>query len=664
MQHNKKPTFPRQRALAHAVLLACASLGLASNAAAEDSDATNDLGTIVVTGSRIVNRSTLHQDQAASVVTRRDFQTFNRDTVADALNLLPGVMIATNGRNEKTINVRGYDSRQMPIFVDGIPLYVPYDGYVDLGRFRTADLSAIQVAKGMSSMMYGPNAMGGAINLLTRKPTKPFEGDVRAGVGSGQLRTGSVNLGTRQDNWYLQAGADYESQDFFKLSGDFQPTAVEDGGHRLNSDHLDIKKSVKLGWLPREGDEYALGYVYQHGAKGQPPVTDPTQSPRYWRWPYWDKESVYLLSTTRLTGNEAIKLRVYHDTYANAVINYKDASYSQVQAKVLNTTTGESYYDDSSNGASAELSSDRLQGHTLKALLYVKRDTHRESDGQNSGATFRDDIHSFALEDRYALGEATQLVAGLSRDTLKPTESGIYQLPSAKSLNNAQLGLYQDIAAGRVYASIAGKSRLPTLKDRYSLRMGSTIENPDLQPERSRNYEIGFQGEPWANGSVDAAVFYSDIRDLIQMVSNVQPGRGQMQNVGHVVARGLELGLRQRVGQDTTLGGSYTLLSRDNRSSSDRLTGTPRNKLTGYADWGFLPGWHAVWFTQYESSRWSSNTVELGSYATSDLKLAWSPIKAVTVEAGASNLFDRNYQLVDGYPSPGRGWFVNGQYRF
>ena len=64
------------------------------------------------------------------------------------------------------ISVRGFDSRQVPLFIDGIPVYVPYDGYVDFNRFSTADLAAIQVAKGFSSMAYGPNTLGGNNMML------------------------------------------------------------------------------------------------------------------------------------------------------------------------------------------------------------------------------------------------------------------------------------------------------------------------------------------------------------------------------------------------------------------------------------------------------------------------------------------------------------------
>lgn len=62
--------------------------------------------------------------------------------------LLPGIHIANIGaRNESVVWVRGFDLRQVPVFVDGIPVYVPFDGYVDMGRFTTFDLAEIQVAK-------------------------------------------------------------------------------------------------------------------------------------------------------------------------------------------------------------------------------------------------------------------------------------------------------------------------------------------------------------------------------------------------------------------------------------------------------------------------------------------------------------------------------------
>lgn len=113
-------------------------------------------------------------------------------TVATAIDYLPGVVIdhISSGRNEAGIRVRGFTSRgQVPLYLDGIPVSVPYDGTVDFNRFLTSDIAEIQVAKGFSSPLLGPNALGGSINLVTRQPEKKLETDALIGTGSGETVT-------------------------------------------------------------------------------------------------------------------------------------------------------------------------------------------------------------------------------------------------------------------------------------------------------------------------------------------------------------------------------------------------------------------------------------------------------------------------------------------
>lgn len=91
-------------------------------------------------------------------------------------------------RNETTVYVRGFDMRQVPIFVGGIPVYTPYDGYADLGRFTTFDVSESQVSKGFTSVLYGSNTLGGAINIVSRRPGGKFEGVAGGSYGTGRSR--------------------------------------------------------------------------------------------------------------------------------------------------------------------------------------------------------------------------------------------------------------------------------------------------------------------------------------------------------------------------------------------------------------------------------------------------------------------------------------------
>jgi outer membrane receptor protein involved in Fe transport len=110
-------------------------------------------------------------------ITSEEFRRHERWNATDAVNLLPGVMIENIGnRNERVVFIRGFDSRQVPLFVDGIPVYVPYNGSIDLGRFTTFDLAEIQVTKAFTSVLLGPNTLGGSINLVSRRPTSSLRG--------------------------------------------------------------------------------------------------------------------------------------------------------------------------------------------------------------------------------------------------------------------------------------------------------------------------------------------------------------------------------------------------------------------------------------------------------------------------------------------------------
>lgn len=660
--------MPNER---HRPTLTLTLLGLALNVQAESTPPVYDLGTVTVTATPEAPLGAMGADQVASVVTLDAMRRYNRDTVGAALDLLPGVTVATNSRNEQVVFVRGFDARQVPLFIDGIPVYVPYDGYVDFGRFTTADLSAIQVAKGFSSVTYGPNTLGGAINLISRKPTRELEGDVSLGFGEGTTRQASANVGSNQGLWYVQAGASWIDSDEFRLSSDFEPTATEDGGARDNSYHRDDKLSFKLGLTPNATDEYALSYYRQHGEKGQPPSTDPSAA-RYWQWPYWDKESLYFISRTALGATESIKLRLYHNSYDNTVESYTDDTYTRLKTSGRGSlgAAGKSVYDDRTLGGAIELRSTRFARHDLGLSVQLKQDEHQADDTLKQTEHFEDTQTSVGLEDNIRLREDLTLALGATWSELRPETvdklTDPVPKPDAQSAANGQAGLFWDVAqVGRLYATVATKTRFPTLKDRYSLRLGTAIPNPDLEAEHSINYEIGYQGTPWGRLSLEAALFLSDVTDLIQQVNDVEDDKYQMQNVGEVRLAGLELSAKAPIGAHWELGGNLTLLDRENRSDPDtRLTGVPDHKLTAHVLFRPIDRLEALLYLQYEGSRWDSQTVELDSYTTANFKLSYRPVEALLLEARLDNLADADYALADGYPAAGRTWMLNARYEF
>ena len=657
--------------------LALLMLGNATSALAAD-DPAFTLGEVLVMGST-------ETQQADTVSIDLDaLRLHDRETVGAALNMAPGVSLSHIGaRNEQMVYVRGFDLRQVPVFIDGIPVYVPYDGYVDLGRFNTFDLARIDVAKGFSSLMYGPNALGGAINLVSRRAAQGFSGDFGGGSSldddgssSGSRSYGNLAYGTNA--WYVQASASLLESDGFPLSDDFTPTAVEDGGLRDGSDARDQKFSLKFALTPNDSDEYALRYVRQDGEKGNPSYagTVPGIRARYWDWPYWNKESLYFLSTTTL-GMHTLKTRVYADTYGNGLYSWDDASHASMNRPYA----FRSFYDDDTQGASLELASRFSDDNLLRTTLQWKQDTHREHDVGDPWQKYEDNTASIAVENTRRLRDDLTLVAGLgwnkregkAAEDYNPA-TGItteFQHASNDGLS-AQAGLFWSASEStRVHASIARKNRFATVKDRYSYRMGTAIPNPGLKTEQALHYELGLSHDLGTHWQLTTAVFYSDIEDLIQSVT-IAPTActsspcSQLQNVGEARSQGMEFGIEGSLEQ-LSLGANYTWLDRDNLSNPGvRLTDTPDHTAFAWSSWQFTPQFGLTLSAEGASSRINSTdgAQRSAGYATVNLKAVYAFASGLSVEAGIHNLADRNYQISEGFPEAGRSALVQFHYPF
>ncbi|HVW62833.1 MAG TPA: hypothetical protein VHC48_22430 [Puia sp.] len=131
---------------------------------------------------------------------------------------------------------------------------------MDLARFTTFDLAEVNVSKGYTSVIYGPNALGGAINLISRRPVKKFELNGAGGWLSGGYR-GNINIGSNLGKFYVQADASKINRDSFPLPGNYKAVKTEEGGWRNNSYSTDEKYSIKVGYTPGKKSEYALSYI-------------------------------------------------------------------------------------------------------------------------------------------------------------------------------------------------------------------------------------------------------------------------------------------------------------------------------------------------------------------------------------------------------------------
>ncbi|SCW35713.1 TonB-dependent Receptor Plug Domain [Sphingobium faniae] len=410
------------------------------------------LGQIIVTAPRPggagIDAQTLSSDA---------IYTFNRTALDDAVNLMPGVAAGNSGgtRNERLVFVRGFDRFQVPLSIDGIRVYLPADNRLDYGRFLTADIAEIQVAKGYASVLDGPGAMGGAINLVTRKPAKALDIDVRGTINLDNDAdyagySTSAMAGTRQDRWYAQASYARSFTDHWDLPNDFRATvpALEDGGARDFSSTRDWRVNAKIGFTPNDTDEYAISYTRQEGAKEAPlHVSDTVSTPRFWTWPSWDMESVYFLSTTALGDRATLKTRAYHNSFDSILRSFNDRDLD-TQSRPY---AFDSPYRDRAWGGSAQLDFRASDTNTLRIAFHYRHDRHVEAQtsfsttsvpGTEPEQTQTENVFSIALENELKLTPDVTFTLGGSFDWRDLKRAEEYGSPLGTSGTSATLYNY------------------------------------------------------------------------------------------------------------------------------------------------------------------------------------------------------------------------------
>ena len=658
-----------------------------STTPAADEEYVFDLGKIVVVGGPDGQPGV-----GGVVLSSERIWMFDRKSLDQAVNVVPGVVSTfdSNGRrNESDIFVRGFGRWQVPLMVDGVRIYLPADNRLDFARFLTADVSEVQIQKGYASVIDGPGAMGGAINLVTRKPTKPFEAEGSfwtGGRSDAEGWNGYAMVGTRQPKYYLQGNANYADRDFWSLSGNYTPTAnsLQRDSRRLSSDSSDSRYNLKAGFTPNATDEYTVNYIKQLGEKGAPlnVFNNPPVPPNsYWRWPYWDVQNTAFLSKTQLGRASYVKTKVYYNTFANGLDAFDDLTYTTQSAN----GRFHSPYDDHAYGGSGEVGT-TWGASSIKAAAFYRTDVHREQQtNRPTSPTFRSeeplqeqtqDTWSLAVEDTVHATGSVDVVGGISYDKYDITKAedfsaarGLFEYPKggSDSFNWQGAVIWRYSEAAQVHASVSDRARFPVIFELYSTRFGTATPNPNLGPERATNVEAGWKGKASNDVRLEATVFYSDVRDLIQTV--VLPDTTtQTQNVGDGRFYGVELAVDAPVGDRLTIGGNYTALSRkitDVLQPNLRPTGVPNSKAFLYAAWRPIGQLTVTPSLDIAGDRWSDVNpppvfpyVRTGSYTLLDVAAQYDVIRNFDVVFGLKNVTDRNYQLAWGFPQPGRTFYV------
>jgi iron complex outermembrane recepter protein len=531
------------------------------------------LGEIVVLGTRnaVTRAATVHE------VGRARIDELAIRSPRDAMEHVPGVYFSRNSRNENSFRLRGFDQRQVSVFLDGVPVSLPFDGLVDISQFVGSDLERIQVSHGFSSLLHGANSLGGSVSLHTRPPSATPSVSARFERSDHDRTFAAVEASGGTERLRLTGSGALERAESFSLSGGFVPTRNEEGGARANSGYDRRRAGLRAQYLINESHQVGLNLSGTDNRFDVPPNAM-AASPRYWRFPVWRK-GLASVNTQHVVGH-GVGLRTawFYDRYRNVLRSFDDDTYTTQERRYA----FDSEYDDYSLGANLYPSLSVFSMGTTDGALSYRRDVHRQRDGTDPFERYATDLLTVALEQDMDWTDRVSVMVGANVNHLRPVTAEGHPATDPMTQMNAQAAL--QLRHGPAVSSrlaLARKSRFPTMKELYSSRQGQNLANPELRSETALHGELGVDvvGGGWRGG---VSVFRSELSDLISDVV-LEGGLRQMQNVRRARMDGIEVDVQRR-GRLGSVGVNYAYLDAGNRSpdrESDYLAYRPVHRVNG-----------------------------------------------------------------------------------
>ncbi|MBW2605242.1 MAG: TonB-dependent receptor [Deltaproteobacteria bacterium] len=637
-------------------------------------------------------------------VTPEDFEAVNADSVADILTYVPGVQVTYGRKFFPRITIHGFDQNRIATLIDGVPYYEAKYGGMDLNQIGLEGVARIDVVKGAASVLYGPNALGGVVNIITKKPTeKPFlSATVEYGVdGLDDAYKASLSHGMKKGNFNYWLSYSHREWDSWDLSDDFEPregqirsfpggppvtrnVVIEDGGERLNSDYKTDNFWAKVGVEPSESTEVYLNFHYITTEKGDTPNLDRvnvfSDFSQFAKISAYDDWGVDLSGKHALTDQFSMQAKFYYHTHEDNYTSFDDETYSQILAV--------SAYKDYIIGGMLLGDYKPVDWDTLRFSIHYKGDSHEQRDLESLPfAKSFAYTGSIGLENELSwFNKKLSVVAGISYDWFDITkdeedpdndgniiDSGT---PDKTDEFNPMIGAtYQVSDDVKLFASVAKKSRFPTLSQIYA---GDT-PNLELEAEKSINYTAGVS---WAIRNlfkVEVAPFFHDISDFITRdVPPTENPFSQYKNYEEVEFLGVEVNAEITLFKDLLFKVGFMYNDAGNKSSG-RVTDDVLNVPESTFNFGvqyIVPtiGTKLNWTMLFMGKSYQQlptpddptlEVVENENYTLCNARIA-QPFMSDHLEAffSVDNLLDEDYEPNSGQPAPGRRMWLGLTYKY
>ncbi len=548
------------------------------------------------------------------VITSEEIKNSSAQNIADILKQVAGVQIQNYGgpAGQKTIYLRGAKAEQILVLLDGNPINSSQNGSVDLGQYLLDNIEKIEVLKGPASAIYGANALGGVINILTKKGNDAIGTNLNIDWGSYSTKSLVLSHGIKSEDTEIFLTVSKKNSD----------------GHRKNSGLEQKLYSARIDHHIDKNNELAFTFLYNDSDKespGQISSFTPNGTP--------EASQDDLHRNFALTWNNQAELKdtffkvYYHEqinTYDNpALWNYSGPSIHKTNRKGLNFN--QSYYCENNNiSYGMELVEDKIDSN---------------ENGRHDFTT-----QSLYLDNKWYSGQKIILNTGIRYDQHEKFPFEI----------SPRLGLVYKIKADSfLKLSIADAFRVPTFNDLYWPEDFYTVGNPNLVPEDSRAFELAFKTIKSNNNKLEINFFKRKTSNLINWATGPD-GKWRPANIGLAETDGLELIVQKAITNNILFDFNYTYLDSENINNGDQLTDSNLSNIA-------LTYSRSNYQINLSGKKVSGRIDDKEAYTVFDLTV----IKDIafrkhdySLEFSINNLFNENYEVQTGYPMPGRNYML------
>ncbi|MGQ5800783.1 TonB-dependent vitamin B12 receptor BtuB [Serratia sp. IR-2025] len=627
-------------------LLAVVSSVTAFSGWAQDNTTATSGDNLVVTANRFPQpvSSVL---ASTSIVTKDDIDRWQSKNILEVMRRLPGVDIAQTGGlgQSASLYVRGSEARHTLVLIDGVPIAKPgITGVADFNQIPISLVQRIEFIRGPRSAVYGADAIGGVINIITQ--TDADRANLTAGLGSNRYQeySGSFQRKVNDNTRVTVAGAFQDSKGYnIQPNSTYSVDSDRDGwGNKSFWAGIEHKFSEQVSGFVR-GYGYGASSDYDAGSAGSP-----------------DEQQIY--NHTYDGG-----LRYQQDSFASQIV----ASYQKY--KTLNYLSTEGRYADSNSlddmeQRNVQWGNTLALGHGMVSAGLDWKQQKLVSTGlgydsvtylpYRAGDNYKQDNTGAYVTAQQQFDTITVEGALRGDDNEDFGTHGTWQTAIA----------WEFIPEYRLGISYGTAFQAPTLGQLYGQRRFGIASNEHLKPEESKQWEASLEA---TSGPLHwrLAAYHNKTSNLIDYYYNTLTSSGAYYNIKAATMKGLEWNGDFDTGifnHQITLGYLDARRDEDNEVLARRAKQQAKYQLSWVMyDFDFDVSY------QYFGKRFDNNTSiynteqrRLPSYSTVDLAVSYPVTSHLTVRGRIANLFDKDYETAYGYATPGREYYLTGSYTF